>query len=621
MDFSESSTIKTMVQWNGDTILFADFNHIYLYHPDSKPKRLTQFELNNVYRYESLLIDQNRQIWTGRQRDGIYIFDIKKGLRKHLNQASNPALVYQDYIVDMFESLDGKIWISTEQGWTVYDPVSQTTNNFHSIDLAKKYNQKSRVINCIRQTKDGVFWIGDYDNGLIQWDAENELILNNFTTKSGFRNNEVNSFILDESDNLWIIIKENLVYFDTKSFEIRNFGKEYGLEKQMYCLTLAKDGFLYAGHSNGYYKINMNGLRSTSIKIPKPIITNFYVFDKKQEDFHNGISSIKLPHDQNFISFEFGSLNFFDSWNENYEFRLVNLDEQWISAKGKKRKGYTDLNPGEYRFEVRAKTDGKWSEPAYVTIVINAAWHELWWIRLVAFLFVVMGIYWRINKFLENQKRKIEAHNRLMKLETMVLKSKMNPHFIFNSLNSIRFLFMNDDKKNGNRYITKFAKLLRSTLNYGDENLIQLVEEIKLTEIYVSLEQMRFEDQFIFEQEYSSNLAWQNLLIPPFVVQPIVENAFLHGLSPSDLEQKILMISIVENIDNWSIIIEDNGVGRAYHQSHKSVEGMHKSIGLKMIKERFDLINKINDTKLMILVEDAVKFPTGTRVTINLNKK
>lgn len=215
-------------------------------------------------------------------------------------------------------------------------------------------------------------------------------------------------------------------------------------------------------------------------------------------------------------------------------------------------------------------------------------------------------------------RKQQEYEKRFAQLETMVLKSQMNPHFIFNSLNSIRYLFMKDEKEKGIKYITKFAKLLRNTLHHGEDALVSLADEIELTELFIDLEQLRFDDQFTFEHDYD-DAPWAAVQIPPFVVQPLVENAFWHGLSPSTSADKRLKVSIQKIANSYIVQVIDNGVGYGVNTQTLDLEvNKKKSYGLSILRERFELINKTQPMQYELTVLPAPDFATGTCVQISI---
>lgn len=246
--------------------------------------------------------------------------------------------------------------------------------------------------------------------------------------------------------------------------------------------------------------------------------------------------------------------------------------------------------------------------------------------RLVLGLLIasLAGLLFFIYTLYKGQKDKLiqqENEKRLAQLETMVLRSQMNPHFIFNSMNSIRYLFMKDQKDKGLKYITKFAKLLRSTLNQGEQAMVTLSEEVELTELYISLEQLRFDDTFQYEKRAVVG-EWEAFPIPPFILQPIVENSFWHGLSSSPDDFKKLSIDITVEGDVCLIRVQDNGVGFEVSGTTTDPElNKHKSYGLSIIRERFELLSKITDHTYTVTMGQPLAYDKGAMVEIAIVKK
>ncbi|MEE9437449.1 MAG: histidine kinase [Saprospiraceae bacterium] len=617
LELEKSSTIRAFTHYGEDTILFADFGHLYSYNPKSNPKRIKELDIENAYRYESLLVDDDRDIWSGRQRDGVYRYDIDNKSIHHYNHISKPQLVYQDYIQSIVQDRQGLIWIATEQGWSVFDKSTNTTKNYRSDDIAYKDNIDLKVIVDFVEMSNGNIWIADSDNGLIQWDRTSENVVRVINKSNGLKKNAIYDIELDSRESIWIASKGHLSYVDPKTNTVRNFGNEYGISKQVYCLDMGPDDMLYAGHSNGYYKIDINALLRTTLSIAKPVISGFSIFDTNQDSLLYISEKVELDYNQNFITFNFGSLNYNNPKDESYQYRLINLDENWINSKGARSKGYTGLDPGDYAFEVRIKTNDVWSTPAIKNITVLPPWYKTIWFSLLSFGFIFGICYLGLNKYLNYKNTQLEYEHRFSQLEMRILKSQMNPHFVFNSLNSIRYLFMKGDKEKGISYITKFAKLLRTTLNLGEQSLVKLDDEIKFTETFIALEQLRFDDKFDLTLDFGNNDKWKELPIPPFVIQPLVENAFWHGLSQSIEGEKSLSICIKEQGAEWHICIEDSGVGMNFEKPLKDKElGRTKSYGLSLIKERFALLNKKNDFNYSLIISESKLYESGTKALI-----
>ena len=214
-------------------------------------------------------------------------------------------------------------------------------------------------------------------------------------------------------------------------------------------------------------------------------------------------------------------------------------------------------------------------------------------------------------------KAKNEFDNRLSELKIQALGLQMNPHFIFNSLNSVHHFIAANDKESARIYLAKFGKLVRGILDQSVENSIKIGKEIELIELYLSIEKLRMGDKLEYEIIDDSNLAADSLKIPAMVIQPYVENAIWHGIGHKPQGGKIV-VSFTEEKDFISVIIEDNGIGREAAKEFEK-EKTHKSISTGSINDRLTLLNKDNRVAQSVKTEDLYsleKVAIGTRVTL-----
>ena len=210
------------------------------------------------------------------------------------------------------------------------------------------------------------------------------------------------------------------------------------------------------------------------------------------------------------------------------------------------------------------------------------------------------------------------------------LRGQMNPHFIFNSLNSIQHFITNRDKTEAINYLSKFSKLIRKILENSRENTVSLSNELQLLELYIQLEQLRFSNKFEYQIVVDEKIDIENTEIPPLLIQPYIENAILHGLINKNGEGD-LYLSLEKN--NGLIIckIEDNGIGRAKAQEiEQGKVSRHKSLGITVTEERISGLFALLDYKMEVVIEDLYKTkqpseetpqPAGTRVTISIPVK
>ncbi|RIJ46828.1 hypothetical protein D1614_16835 [Maribellus luteus] len=227
-----------------------------------------------------------------------------------------------------------------------------------------------------------------------------------------------------------------------------------------------------------------------------------------------------------------------------------------------------------------------------------------------------LGMGYRTRQ-IELEKKSIESE--IAKTELSALKAQMNPHFIFNSLNSIRAYVISNEINKASEYITKFSKLIRLILYYSAKENITLREEADTLALYVQLEELRFREDFGFEINIAPGIDTTNVLVPPLIIQPYIENAIRHGLAPSTRDKKLELFVATEN-SKIIIRVKDNGVGRRFSQNHTSKPKGHQSMAMDLTKKRIDLIERLHTREENIIINDlyANNQAAGTEVTLKL---
>lgn len=219
--------------------------------------------------------------------------------------------------------------------------------------------------------------------------------------------------------------------------------------------------------------------------------------------------------------------------------------------------------------------------------------------------------------FRSNRQQKLS--NNLLALRS--LRSQMNPHFIFNALNSVNHYIATNDERNANRFLSQFSSLMRSVLENSEEDVIPFSKEIELLQLYTKLEHSRFTEKFEYEFSIDEAITMDEYLIPPMLLQPYVENAIWHGLRYRETKGRLSVIITKDAADRIKVVIEDNGIGRKQSAALKTDhQKRQKSKAMENIRKRIAILNSMYKDKVEVKVEDLEVPETGTRVIVTLKK-
>lgn len=227
---------------------------------------------------------------------------------------------------------------------------------------------------------------------------------------------------------------------------------------------------------------------------------------------------------------------------------------------------------------------------------------------LLAVLFTALFVY--------RGSRQKKIASELLALQG--LRSQMNPHFIFNALNSVNHYIAGNDERKANKYLSEFSKLMRSVMENSQKDFVPLTTEIEILELYLGLEHARFSDKFDYTFTVEPIIDSEQFMIPPMIIQPYIENAIWHGLRYRE-GKGTLNVSIVADKRGLRISIVDDGIGRAKSQELKTTNQMKtRSTGMHNTERRLKLINEIFNTNIIIMVSDANADGTGTKVEMRI---
>ena len=529
--------------------------------------------------------------WVGK----VYGFSGYKNGNEVFNSSS---LDFKERVHAIIEDSLENIWLGTPNGLFLFNG-----NNIQLIESTKGI--RVDVLDFYL----GNLVFGSRGNG-IAYLRGNKLSM--FSEKQGLISNFVND-LYAYGDELWCATSSGITKITP--LDTVSINRKDGIPSAEVNVIWANQNQVVFGTKKGLVLLNKNYFenetRLLNVEIVEVKLGNTKL-DYKSE-------TLKLPYKKNGISLFLKATDFRIANPIKYRYRLSS-EKNW-SYTNQPRVTYASLPPGEWKFICSAQNErGKWG-PINETLLLKVStpYYLQWW--FIALSLMISGaLIWGIFQWRYVQSAKEERiQNELNVLKIKALSSQMNPHFIFNSLNSIQTFLIDNDLRMSNKYLTKFARLMRFTLNNSNETFVPLKDVLDSLELYMELEQLRFGDKFTFEINKSSNLELESTKVPSMLLQPFLENAILHGILPKTTKGKVSMK--LDRIDQHSILatITDDGVGREFHKNKLGKK--HKSHGLRITKERLQVFESLMGNKFNLEIHDLKNEegkPKGTEIKLML---
>jgi len=611
--------VRSMVQdstgiWFGCTnnyILFYDFKSPAFSTLNSKPLRIN----NNTspLKIHNILKIGNRLVFSG--WEGIYSYSIYDGkIQVEYSKAMKGS------IFTITADKNNGLWLGSHSNTIIH-----LDSQFNETGVFKIGNEGNIVEHiCLGDNND--LWVALMGGGLghfVPSTGETEI----FTTADGLPNNTLYSIIKDTHGNLWISTNKGLSQFNPKTKSFRNFSEAEGLNIEEFnsdAFFESDDGELFFGGVGGLVGFYPDSIYKLVNKYANGnlIISDFMVsgIERRFNKAIYDMDTLMLEKGENNFQFTFACIDFQNADKLKYRFRMEEVNNSWIETNYRNRNAnYSNLVPGTYHFEVQCtNAGGEWTTSKIIVIQIPFYYYQTRWFRIFmagimfALIFLIASLIVRQIRLKEKQK-----HDEL-KLES--LRGQMNPHFIFNALNSINYFISKNDKISANSYIADFSRLIRSILNNLSHDFIPFEDEIESLRDYLRLEHLRFSDKFNYELKIEPGNKTM-LSVFPGLVQPFIENAIWHGVR--GLEDRIGFIKVsfkFINSDMIRCIVEDDGIGRKQAEIFKNVLPGKKSRGIGIVTERLKIISEIRNITYKVTIEDLNPDDkeTGTRVIIEI---
>jgi ligand-binding sensor domain-containing protein len=589
----------------------------------------------------AIVKDKSGNLYIATAGTGLYKLSFEMGTYKLQNFTTANGLMHNRLTCLHYDKQE-RLWYGTESngiGYLVNDVVQKSI-------LRVDEGLPCNTIRSLTEDESGYLWIGTGGYGiacmpLYQGDRK----VQKFNHKNGLASSNIYLMTVDKKNNLFIGTETGLDYIHLdklrRPIDIKHYSKGEGFTGIETCQNSVfndTDGTIWFGTINGLSKYNPANLVKNENE-PVTSITDVKLFYeslsntayKKSVSDWGAISYLDLPYYDNHLSFDFFAINFSNPDAVKYKWKLEGFDKEWSPVSKNHSILYSNLGAGDYVFMVKAcNEDGVWNkEPVTLKFHISSPiWLRWWFIGLIVLLSITVVFFifrWREKRFIAKaaeQQRKLQLEKDVVELEQKALRLQMNPHFIFNALNSIQSQIGTDNEQTARYYLAKFSRLMRQILDNSRNTLISLEEEVNTLENYLLIEKFCNGDRFDYKITVASQMEQDYVKVPPMLLQPFVENSIKHGLKYSEGKRGMIHVNFEEKDGLIECSVTDNGIGRTKSEelNKASKETYHKSTALLVTQERLALLNyEVNVQSLEIIdMYDEPGSPAGTKIIVRI---
>ena len=575
----------------------------------------------------AILLDRSGNLWLSDDLQGLIKWKPgSKQYKVYKNELFQLDSGSASRFENLFEDSRGNIWFQRGNGLGVYLPVKDSIINFL---YSENESNSFPLINAFAEDRKGRVWVSGGDGWLgyaLSVEPSKGLVFK-MNIREQNLSGSLQKLATDNFGDVWGYTLKGLVKINADNLKISTFSFQYGSGRDdFFHFSFLPSGEMIFGGRNDITIANPAELKRNT-ELPIPYISEIKVLNQPY-NFTNG-QKLKLRYRQNFFSIGFSAIAYTMAKDVKFRYRLRGFDE-WSEPANRHFANYTNVPGGDYIFQLQAaNNEGVWNEdilefPMYVSTPFWLTWP----FRIAVILVVTISVYWfyrnRINQLRKKEKLKSDYEKKLANVEMTALLAQMNPHFLFNSLNSIDSYIIRNESKKASEYLNNFARLMRLILQNSRSNYISLKDELEALELYLQMESLRFRDKFSFSITVDKNVDSNSIVIPPMLIQPYVENAIWHGLMhKTNGEHRKVELYVEKADDNLVCIIKDNGIGRkrAAQLKEQKPTRHKRSMGMQITRDRLEIINKlynINATVEISDLEDKEGKALGTKVELSI---
>ena len=570
--------------------------------------------------------------------EGHSIYGITKDRENNIWISKNLRVIkcFNDSIITIqIDSLNNGAYetlIENDRVWFV------GSNGIHYLDgqQVKKLKKINKVpLDYTRQIeidKNNTIWFGTLSNGIFKYKNGKGTQI---TTENGLSSNVIQSLKYDKNRNcLWVgtlngisQIKldsiSNILNINTfKNINIQDCNVNSSFVDNENGIYIAVNDKLYNFNSKKEIN-NLPVLKISDILLFQDTCNFLNFSDGKTKD--NLPKNLVLPYNQNHITFNYFGIELNEPNQILYSVKLEGFDATWSKPNNTLSTTYTSLLPNKYTFKLKAQNShGIWSESYDFSFIITPPYYKRRWFILLTTIILGTLFFTLIKLKINKVKKTASIEKNIAELELKALRAQMNPHFIFNIMNNIQNFVVTEQTNKAIQLLGDFATLIRSILDISSDKTIILSKEIEFLTTYINLDLTQYPNKYKYDFSFTNNIDKDNILIPPILIQPFVENAILHGLMHKN-GLGVLKISFSQTQNALICVIEDNGVGRIKSKEISINKQDHKSKALNISKDRINQFNTIEKSKQYnITITDLIdnnNIGIGTKVTVEIPLK
>jgi len=612
---SESpKTVFTNIFYDGEILISAS-DGIYIIE-----KQFIKKIISLLFPVRKIIKDHQNQLWVLSEKNGIRVFDATTFIEKKNAVLNSGNYWKMNTSNDIAIGKDGKIWLASwmpkDYGISYFDEKESV---FKEINNLKSFNNTSKFItdyyNRIAFTKNQNLLFSGY-GGWNLVSPKGKIIHSFFTNKYKVANDHIEGITEDSHGNIWFATAEGLYQYNFSTDKVIRISQTDGLESNdvTFGFYKFKDDRIALASDSGIQILNLENIVKTQL------INKLSLTSVTKDNIEIPVLSDEFNFDYNFteLDFNFSALTYSDNEKIVYRYRFSD-EKKWNYLGTNPKLSLIKLSPGNYEIIIEAGDNlGNWQlEKLKINLGIKPPFYLTYWFFGLIILGLIL-IGYIINRYLVNQEKiKGKLKQKIKDVEMQTLRSQMNPHFLFNSLNSINSFIIQQKSKEASIYLTTFSRLMRNILDNSRQETISLEKELDTLRMYIELEMARLDHSFDYEINIDKNIDAEFLNIPPLIIQPFVENAIWHGLN-NKKENGFIKIEIRQILESvLNIRITDNGIGRKASAELKKEQVKHKSYGIEITRARIELLNPENQISITDL-EDEKGNSQGTLVELKI---